>query len=176
MKSMTAKTKATSRSTAAPAASTKEATELLVLLSGVLVGLKKPPRSSPKHDELSEAFEKSELGERHIAPLIALVISGPASVSELADRIGLTPATTSLLVGELSRAGFVERREDESDRRRTIVSIDSSIEDVVRPSLQDTLAPLARGLGRMSAAQRTQLMDGLRILGEEMGRSKKNGG
>jgi DNA-binding MarR family transcriptional regulator len=163
-------------STKAKVSAMKEATDLLALLSGVLVGLKKsPPRSSPKHDELRDAFEKSELGERHVAPLVALVISGPASVSELAERIGLTPATTSLLVGELSRAGFVQRREDEADRRRTIVSIDESIEEVVRPSLGETLAPLGRALARMSAAQRTHFMDGLRILNEEIGRSEGNG-
>jgi DNA-binding MarR family transcriptional regulator len=154
----------------------KEATDLLALLSGVIVGLKKPqPRESAKHDELREAFEKSELGERHVAPLIALVTGGPASVSELAERIGLTPATTSLLVGELSRAGFVERREDEADRRRTIVSIDKSIEEVVRPSLEETLAPLDRALARMSAAQRAHFMDGLRMLNQEIGRSGGNG-
>src|SRR4029077_164268 len=156
--------------------STKEATELLTLLSGVLIGMKrKPPGSAQEHDVLREAFEKSELGERHVGPLIMLVIGGPASVSELAERIGLTPATTSLLVGELSRAGFVQRREDDADRRRTIVSIDESIEDVVRPSLEETLAPLGRGLDRMSAAQRTHLMEGLRILNEEIRRSEGNG-
>ena len=101
--------------------------------SGVLGGQKSPPRTSAKHDELRDAFEKSELGERHVAPLVALVIGGPASVSELAERIGQTPATTSLLVGELSRAGFVERREDDADRRRTIVSIDESIEEGCAP-------------------------------------------
>jgi DNA-binding MarR family transcriptional regulator len=153
----------------------KDATDLLALLSGVIVGLKKPqPRNSPKHDELREAFDKSELGERHVAPLVALVIGGPASVSELAERIGLTPATTSLLVGELSRAGFVQRREDEADRRRTIVSLDESIEEVVRPSLGETLAPLDRALARMSAAQRRHFMGGLRILNEEMRRSEGN--
>jgi DNA-binding MarR family transcriptional regulator len=153
-----------------------DATDLLTLLSGVLVGLKKsPPKSSAKHDELRDAFEKSELGERHVAPLIALVIGGPASVSELAERIGLTPATTSLLVGELSRAGFVQRREDDADRRRTIVSIEESIEEVVRPSLGQTLAPLDRALARMSAAQRRHFMDGLRILNEEIGSSGGNG-
>lgn len=158
--------------TKASGSSTEEATELLTLLSGVLIGMKKkPPGSGPKEDELRESFEKSELGERHVAPLIMLVIGGPASVSELAERIGLTAATTSLLVGELNRAGFVERREDEADRRRTIVSIDKSIEDVVRPSLEQTLAPLGRGLERMSAAQKAHFMDGLRILNEEMGGS-----
>jgi DNA-binding MarR family transcriptional regulator len=156
--------------------STKEARDLLVLLSGIVIGLKKRPSGGPaKKDELREAFERSELGERHVAPLMTLIISGPASVSELADRIGLTPATTILLVGELSRAGFVERREDDADRRRTIVSIDSSIEEVVRPMLQETLTPLARGLDRMSAAQRAHLMDGLRILNEEMGISGGDG-
>jgi DNA-binding MarR family transcriptional regulator len=167
---MTAKT---AKKTREPSA--KEATELLTLLSGVLIGMKrKPPGSPQEHDKLREAFEKSELGERHVGPLIMLVIGGPASVSELAERIGLTPATTSLLVGELSRAGFVQRREDDADRRRTIVSIDESIEDVVRPSLEETLAPLGRGLDRMSAAQRTHLMEGLRILNEEIGGSGGN--
>ncbi len=162
---MAAKTRTRKKETSAD-----QARELLVLLSGVLIGLKKQqPASGPEdHDEMREAFEKSELGERHVAPLISLVISGPASVSELAGRIGLTPATTSLLVGELSRAGFVQRREDEADRRRTIVSIDESIEHVVGPSLEETLAPLGRGLERMSAAQRDHFMDGLRILKEEM--------
>ena len=155
---------------------TTEETELLSLLSGVLIGLKKRPSGADqKDDELREAFEKSELGERHVGPLISLVLSGPASVSELAERIGLAPATTSLLVGELSRAGFVQRQEDEADRRRTIVSIDESIEDVVRPALEETLAPLGRGLDRMSAAQKAHFMDGLRILNEEMGRTGAKG-
>jgi DNA-binding MarR family transcriptional regulator len=155
----------------------QRAREVLVLLSGVLIGLKKQSGGGgPKEDDaLREAFEKSELGERHVAPLISLVISGPASVSELAERIGLTPATTSLLVGELSRAGFVQRREDEADRRRTIVSIDESIEDVVGPSLEETIAPLSRGLERMSAAQRNHFVEGLQILKEEFNRPRGNG-
>jgi DNA-binding MarR family transcriptional regulator len=168
---MAAKTK-----TKRPPSSTQEATDLLLRLSEVLGGLKKRRLGGGSNeDKLRDAFEKSELGPRHVAPLLALVLSGPSSVSELAERIGLTPATTSLLVGELSRAGFVERREDEADRRRTIVSVSSSVEEDVRPALQETLAPLARGLGRMSAAQRAHLMDGLRILAEEMDRSPESG-
>jgi len=171
---MTAKT-STKTSPKARGRATTEETELLSLLSGVLIGLKRRPSGAePKDDELREAFEKSELGERHVGPLISLVLSGPASVSELAERIGLAPATTSLLVGELSRAGFVQRREDEADRRRTIVSIDESIEDVVRPSLEQTLAPLGRGLDRMSVAQKAHFMDGLRILNEEIAGSGEN--
>jgi DNA-binding MarR family transcriptional regulator len=168
---MTAKTKTKGRTS-----STQEATDLLLQLSEVLGGLKKRrPGAGSNEDKLHDAFEKSELSQRHVAPLLTLVLSGPSSVSELAERIGLTPATTSLLVGELNRAGFVERREDEADRRRTIVSIDPAVEEDVRPALESTLSPLAKGLSRMSAAQKAQLMDGLRILGEELAGSGGDG-
>ena len=171
---MTAKTSVKTR--AREGGSTdEEVRELLVLLSGIFVALKKQSGERPKHEALQDAFEKSDLGDRHIAPLLALVISGPASVSELAERIGLTLGTTSLLVGELSRAGLVDRREDEEDRRRTIVSVKDSIEAVIHPSLSETLRPLARSLDRMSASQRAHFMDGLRILNEEVRRSRSNG-
>jgi hypothetical protein len=45
------------------------------------------------------------------------------TLSELADRLGIAPATASLMVGQLSRGGLIKRREDEHDRRRTIPSI-----------------------------------------------------
>ena len=166
----------TSTKTRAGGSTDEEVRELLVLLSSVLIALKKHPGKGSKDDEMRKAFETSELGDRHVAPLVALIISGPASVSELAERIGLTLGTTSLLVGELSRAGLVERREDESDRRRTIVSIQESFEEVMRPSLEEILRPLASGLDRMSAAQRAHFMDGMRILSDELKRSNAGNG
>jgi DNA-binding MarR family transcriptional regulator len=152
-----------------------EARDLLVLFTELVGKLKKRSGGGPKHDDLRVRFEEGELGDRHVAPLIALTIGGPASVGELAERIGLTMGTTSLLVGELSRAGLVDRREDEADRRRTIVSVSEPLESVVGPWLRETLSPLRRGLNRMSPSQRDQFMDGLRILSEELGQSSGNG-
>ena len=68
----------------------------------------------------------------------------------------------------------MERREDDADRRRTIVSIDPSIEEAMRPALREVLAPLDRALVRMSTAQRRHLMEGLRILSEEFDRPEGN--
>jgi DNA-binding MarR family transcriptional regulator len=62
-------------------------------------------------------------GERHVGTLIALAIQGPATVSELARRMYMTPAHASLVVGELARAGLVDRVPDERDRRQVIVSV-----------------------------------------------------
>ena len=50
-------------------------------------------------------LEAGRYGERHIAMLISLAIEGPATVSVLAQRLDITAAHASLVVGELARAG-----------------------------------------------------------------------
>jgi DNA-binding MarR family transcriptional regulator len=70
-------------------------------------------------------------GERHIAALISLGVAGPATVSELARRMDMSTAHASLVVGDLARAGLVEREHDEKDRRRIVVSLS----DEAKPAL-----------------------------------------
>ena len=55
--------------------------------------------------------------------LLAVAAAEPIGVSELARRLGLMLSSTSTIVGELSRAGLLERAEDDQDRRRTIVRV-----------------------------------------------------
>lgn len=142
--------------------------ELLGLFAGTLKALKQD-REEEKPEELRRAFEEGSLGERHFPPLIVLSLEGPLSVTELADRVGLTVATTSLLVGELNRAGLVERTEDENDRRRTIVSLSEEIRKIAEPKIQQHLQPFRRTLERLSPAARAQFMEGMRVLNEEAG-------
>jgi len=142
--------------------------ELVGLFAGILKGLK-ADREEEKPKELQKAFDEGALGERHFPPLIVLSLEGPLSVSELADRIGLAVATTSLLVGELSKAGLVERREDERDRRRTIVSLTEEIRKIAEPRIQEHLQPFKRTLERLSPAARTHFMEGMRVLSDEAG-------
>jgi DNA-binding MarR family transcriptional regulator len=63
--------------------------------------------------------------------LISLGVGGPTTVSELARRMDMTSAHASLVVGELARAGLVERQHDDKDRRRVIVSLS----DKAKPAL-----------------------------------------
>jgi len=142
--------------------------ELIALFAGIFKGLKQD-REEEKPEELQRAFEQGSLGERHFPPLIVLSLEGPMSVSELADRVGLTVATTSLLVGELSRAGLVERSEDERDRRRTIVSLSEEIRKIAEPRIKEHLQPFRRTLERLSPAARAHFMEGMRVLNEEAG-------
>jgi DNA-binding MarR family transcriptional regulator len=93
-----------------------EATRALLLLMPRLVGRAKriPP---------PEPLRALQLAPRHLSLLAYLVFDGPLVVKELAARLEVAPATVSLMVADLSRQGVLERREDDVDRRRTIVSI-----------------------------------------------------
>lgn len=88
--------------------------------------------------------------ERHVATLVWLGIAGPATVSELARRIDMSTAHASLVVGELARAGLVERNHDEKDRRHIVVSLSEAAKPAVAEMRERHAAALARfltGLG-----------------------------
>ena len=77
-----------------------------------------------RRGELPEELKRAgNLGERHVGALISLAIAGPATVSELAERMDMSLAHASLVVGELAGVGLVDRNHDEHDRRRIIVSL-----------------------------------------------------
>jgi DNA-binding MarR family transcriptional regulator len=118
-------------------------------------------------EPLRAAFAEGSLGPRHMPPLFALAMGGPASVGELAARIDLAPTTTSLLVNELSRAGLVERREDDGDRRRTIVDVSEHVRGMLVEHASPRLAMVKRALDRLEPEARAHLVQGLRELVEE---------
>jgi DNA-binding MarR family transcriptional regulator len=141
------------------------ALEVATLLAEVVHAGKRRGRRPPR--ELEEATEREGLGPRHAPVLFAVALDSGLSVSELAERVGLSLATTSLLVGELSRAGILTRTEDERDRRRTIVTISEGREESVGGWVRQVVEPMQRTLDRLSPRARADFMRGLRILAEE---------
>ena len=136
----------------------------LLLLLPRLVGRAK---RIPVPDELASLA----LAPRHLSLLSYLLFDGPMTVNELAQRLEITPATASLMIGDLTDKGILERREDEGDRRRRIVSI----ADGKRPAIE---AWLARGadawraaLTPLTAAQRQLFVDTLRAYEQAATRS-----
>jgi DNA-binding MarR family transcriptional regulator len=135
-------------------------------LFGRTVGNLKQRRKGPP-PPLHEALEQGALGPRHMPVLAAVALEGGLSVSQLAGQVGLSVATTSLLVGELSRAGLLVRTEDERDRRRTIVTLDERHRETLEEALGAFIAPLRRTLARLSPRARASFIEGWRILAEE---------
>lgn len=135
--------------------------ELTSLLWETFRGLK---HASPPPQELRDAAERGALGPRHMPALVAVATSGPLSVSELAQRLGLGLSTTSAIVGQLSRAGLVDRNEDETDRRRTIVRLHDDHNEVIGSWASQALSPLRRTLEVLPPSARADFMQGWRIL------------
>jgi DNA-binding MarR family transcriptional regulator len=94
-----------------------------------------------------------QLGQRHIGVLITLAISGPLSVSELAQRTGMTVAHTSLVVGELAKAGLAERDHDPRDRRRIIVSLSETAKPAVAEMRRRNAEPVIGFLRQLDESQ-----------------------
>ncbi|WP_051777423.1 MarR family winged helix-turn-helix transcriptional regulator [Streptomyces violaceorubidus] len=112
-----------------PGPGVDESIRALLLLMPRMVGRAKRIR-------VPEELQSLALAPRHLSLLSYLLFDGPMTVNDLAARLEVAPTTVSLMVGELSRKGVLERREDESDRRRRIVSIT----DGKRPAIDDWLA------------------------------------
>lgn len=131
-----------------------DAVRELILLMPRIVGRAKriPP---------PEQLRSLDLAPRHLALLALLLLDGPLTVSELAAKLGVAPTTVSLLVGDLSRKGVLERREDDADRRRRIVDIAAGS----RPAISQWLSPSAgawrQALAPLDPAQRRMVVDTL---------------
>ena len=138
--------------------------ELTSLLPVTLHDLKS---SVPAPMPMRDAMERASLGKRHATALLAVAAVEPIGVSELAKRLGLLLSSTSTIVGELSRAGLLERAEDDQDRRRTIVRVHEDYRDAMEGWLEGALAPVRNTLERLSPRARTYFMEGWRILQEE---------
>ena len=105
------------------------------------------------------------------ARLLSIALYGPMTVTRLAEHHRVTVKTASLVAVELEQAGLIERREDPTDRRRTIVAIARGKEGAVERGVANRLAPLSRTLDRFNESERDALITGLELLTTEMSRA-----
>ncbi|AHH15469.1 putative transcriptional regulator, MarR family [Nocardia nova SH22a] len=121
-------------------------------------------------DELAEIFQAHKLTGRHGAVLPQLVVAPALSVGELAARMGLSMSTTSEVVGDLSRAGLVHRREDPANRRRTLISLSDNHRNAIEGFVALRSAPLLRVLESLSPRDRAGFVAGLSAWAHEVQR------
>ena len=141
--------------------------DLAELISLLPVTLHELKNAVPAPMPMRDAMERASLGKRHANALLAVAAVEPIGVTELAKRLGLLLSSTSTIVGELSRAGLLERAEDDHDRRRTIVRVHEDYRDAMEGWLEVAFAPVRNTLERLSPQARAHFMDGWRILQEE---------
>lgn len=141
-----------------------EGVRSLLLLMPRLIGRAK---STPAPEQLRSL----DLAPRHLSLLSYLLFDGALSVNALAARLEVAPTTVSLMVGELSRKGVVDRREDDADRRRTLVSIAEANREAVDAWLARGAHAWRAALAPLTDDQRKLVIDTLRAYEHEADRS-----
>ena len=88
---------------------------------------------------------------REFSLLTALDESGPDSQAALSRRCGVDRSDMVALVNDLARGGLVERRPDETDRRRNVVSLTAAgrkrlqaLREAIAAAQDELLAPCHR--------------------------------
>lgn len=119
----------------------------LLLLMPRLVG-------RAKRAKIPDELAGMSLAPRHLSLFAYLLFDGPLGVNDLAERLEVTPATVSLMVGELSRKGVLDRREDPTDRRRAIVSLSETHRDAIDAWLARSARAWRQALEPLSPEER----------------------
>ncbi|MEV5608675.1 MarR family winged helix-turn-helix transcriptional regulator [Streptomyces sp. NPDC052225] len=127
--------------------------DLLLLMPRLVGRAKKIP--------VPQALRSFALAPRHLSLFSYLLFDGPMTVNELAARLRVAPTTVSLLIGDLSRQGILERREDEADRRRRIVAIAPEHEAGIADWLAPGAAAWRSALAPLEPEQRRMFVDTL---------------
>ena len=89
---------------------------------------------------------------------------GTASVSQIADFLGLGLPATSKIVDGLVSSESITRRGDPADRRRVLLEISDSGRSELLATRAITHSHLANLLSPLSEADRTRLLEALRAL------------
>jgi DNA-binding MarR family transcriptional regulator len=104
------------------------------------------------------------LAARHFHTMIPLAVDGPMTVNDLAEKLGLAPASTSQLVSELVEAGLITRGTDSNDRRRARISLQRHLVSKVAAVAAARLAPFRAALIQIPAGERNNFIEGWKIL------------
>jgi MarR family transcriptional regulator for hemolysin len=87
-----------------------------------------------------------------------------ASLSDLANHLGVGLPTASTLVSRLVSVNHVNRRDDPAERRRALLRLTSKGERQLDAALADTEAELAERLRTLRPRELTHLRQGLAVL------------
>ena len=101
-------------------------------------------KETPPAGLVAALQSNDHLAPRHLVAFAVIAMLGETTVSELAEQEGIAVSTASLLVTQLVDAGVVERREDPSDRRRSVLSVREGLRAESEALLEARLAPLRR--------------------------------
>ncbi len=115
-------------------------------------------RAQLSHMPAGEAVADASGGEFFVLSL--LLHSAPSCPSELSRSMGVSSARIAALLKHLEQKGFVQRRTDEHDERRVIVSLTGAGRELIckrRREAIERVAAALRSLGEDDAREYVRL-------------------
>jgi DNA-binding MarR family transcriptional regulator len=107
-------------------------------------------------------LDELDLSMSHVKALQVLADCGcELSVKEVSEEVGLSLPGGSRTIDALLRRGYLERREDEQDRRMKRIGITQAGRDVARRIVGARLEGLEQYTSALSPEQRSRLMSAL---------------
>jgi DNA-binding MarR family transcriptional regulator len=107
-------------------------------------------------------LDELDLPMSHVKALGVLADCGcELSVKEVSEELGISLPGASRTVDALMRRGYLERREDDADRRMKRIGITKSGRDVARRVVEARLEGLEQFTSSLTDEQRTRLMAAL---------------
>jgi DNA-binding MarR family transcriptional regulator len=93
--------------------------------------------------------------------LVVLHTSGPMKLSDLADRLGVNPSTTTRMIDRLIIAGLVDRQVNPFSRREVVLNVTNTGEHTVLRVNDQRRRQIGDIVSRMPAQCRDQLVRAL---------------
>ena len=128
------------------------------------------------HQAYSPDWIHMDLSMGQLKALMGLATLGAMSVGELADWLKTSKPSASVLVDRLVHEGYVERREDQDDRRRTLVMLTSRGSELVAGLERSGGERMELWLDRMLPDDLAALTRGIRALADVVSGEVASGG
>jgi DNA-binding MarR family transcriptional regulator len=110
------------------------------------------------------------LGTQGFTALAVLQVHGPLRVSDVAERLGVDLSVASRQIASLTAEGYVERREDDRDRRAQLVAATPAGHRALRESHRRMVSAFSRVLEGWDDADVHTLTRGLERLRDDFAR------
>lgn len=138
---------------------TKALVEALLATSGALVDLAVRSLSACRHDMTLPQYRV----------LVALCVSGPLRVAEVADAVSVTPSNGTRICDRLAQKGLVRRSRSPADRRAVTISVTPAGREVVGDVGAARRVVMSRIVQEMPAAGHAQFIEGLKAFSHAAG-------
>lgn len=123
---------------------------------------------NPKIRDFIRAEMRKQAKERLTVPQFRVLNKMSKHISlyqkELADWMGVTPATITRMIDNLSSRGFVERKEAENDKRQTFIVITPIGKRMIESYRHKVQTKVVERLRSSSVADLVKIIEGLTLL------------